>query len=80
MSWKVPFADLQLGPEERAAVLEVLESNWLTMGPKTAAFETAFAAALGTATDGRPIQAIAVANGTAALHLAMAALGIGPGD
>jgi dTDP-4-amino-4,6-dideoxygalactose transaminase len=72
---KVPLFDIDLGEEERTAVLEVLESRWLSSGPRTAAFEDAFAAALGAP------HAIAVANGTAALHLAMLAVGgIGPGD
>ncbi|AVM75587.1 DegT/DnrJ/EryC1/StrS family aminotransferase [Magnetospirillum gryphiswaldense] len=76
MMWKVPFADLRLGDEEKAAVLAVLESNWLTMGPKTAEFEAAFAAALACP----DLGAVAVSNCTAGLHLALAALGIGPGD
>jgi bacteriocin-like protein len=72
---KVPLFDIDLGEEEETAVLEVLRSKWLSTGPRTAAFEKAFAAALGVP------HAVAVANGTAALHLAMLALGgIGPGD
>ncbi|MCC7016149.1 MAG: DegT/DnrJ/EryC1/StrS aminotransferase family protein [Rhodospirillales bacterium] len=76
MRWKVPFADVRLGEEEKAAVMAVLDSNWLTMGPKTQEFEAAFAAAL--AAPG--LQAVALANCTAALHLALAGLGVGPGD
>ena len=53
---------------------DALRSGWLTMGPRTAAFEEAFAQRLGSR------HAIAVANGTAALHLAYLAAGIGPGD
>ena len=56
------------------AVLEVLHSDWLTTGPKVDEFEAALAAAAGTE------HAVVVANGTAALHAAMFALEIGPGD
>ncbi len=63
-----------LGEAELAAVAEVLESGQLTMGPRVAEFERLVAEAVGTA------DAVAVSNGTAALHLAMLALGIGPGD
>ena len=72
---KVPLFDIDIGEEEETAVLDVLRSKWLSTGPRTAAFEEAFAAALAVP------HAVAVANGTAALHLAMLALGgIGPGD
>ncbi len=74
MSWKIPLADLVFGQEEEAAVLDTLRSGWLTQGPRTEAFEAAVAATLGVR------HAVAVANGTAALHLACAALGLGPGD
>jgi perosamine synthetase len=63
-----------VGAEEAAAVAEVLESGQLTMGPKVAEFEAALAAACGVE------HAVAVSSGTAALHLAVLALGIGPGD
>lgn len=74
MSWKVPLADLDYGPAEDAAVLDVLHSKWLTMGAVTQRFEAEFAALAGAA------HAIAVSNATAALHLACRALEIGPGD
>jgi len=76
MKWKIPFADVRLGDEEKAAVMAVLDSNWLTSGPKIQEFEAAFAAAM----THPGLQAIALANCTAALHLAVEALGIGPGD
>jgi dTDP-4-amino-4,6-dideoxygalactose transaminase len=76
MNWKVPFADIRLGDEEKAAVLEVIESNWLTMGPKTKEFETAFADAMNVPS----LEAVSLTNCTAALHLALQALGLGPGD
>jgi dTDP-4-amino-4,6-dideoxygalactose transaminase len=68
------LADVTLGPEETAAVTEVLQSGWLSMGPKTQKFEDRFAHFLGVK------YAFAVANGTAALHLACEVLGLGPGD
>jgi dTDP-4-amino-4,6-dideoxygalactose transaminase len=68
------LSDLDYGVEERQAVLDVLESKWLTMGARTQAFEAAFAAEIGTR------HGIACANGTDGLMLALAALGIGPGD
>jgi dTDP-4-amino-4,6-dideoxygalactose transaminase len=73
-NWRVPLMDVILGAEEMAAVSAVLKSGWLSMGPETRRFEEACARFLGVP------QAIAVANGTFALHLACAALGLGPGD
>lgn len=66
--------DVTLGAEEMDAVAGVLRSGWLSMGPRTRRFEEDFARFLGA-----PF-ALAVANGTAALHLACLALGLGPGD
>jgi dTDP-4-amino-4,6-dideoxygalactose transaminase len=71
--WRIVLADVIFGERERAAVDDVLRSGWLSMGPITEQFETAFAERV-------PEHAIAVTNGTAALHLAATALGIGPGD
>jgi dTDP-4-amino-4,6-dideoxygalactose transaminase len=76
MAWRVPFFDLSLDDEDKAAVMSVLESNWLAAGPQTAAFEAEFAEAVGLEAS----QAVAVTNCTAALHLSLATLGIGPGD
>lgn len=73
-TWKVPLADVKLGPEEIASVTEVLQSGWLSMGPKTREFEARFADFLGVN------YAFAVANGTAALHLACEVVGLKPGD
>lgn len=72
--WKVPLADVQLGPEEIEATIEVLKSGWLSMGPKVQEFEEQFAQFLGIK------HAFAVANGTAALHLACEVLGLKSGD
>ena len=73
MYWEIPLADLDLGPEEESAVLAVLRRGWLTMGGETKDFEEEFAAFTGAK------HAIAVANCTAALHLACLALGLGAG-
>jgi dTDP-4-amino-4,6-dideoxygalactose transaminase len=71
----LPFALPDIGDEEIAAVVDCLRSGWVTTGPKTRQFEQLFAAYLG---DG--VEAIAVNSATAGLHLALEALGIGPGD
>ena len=70
----VPFHRPSIDEAEIAAVVEVLRSGWLTTGPKTREFEDAFAARVGAR------HAIAVTSGTAALHLALLAAGVGPGD
>jgi dTDP-4-amino-4,6-dideoxygalactose transaminase len=74
MNWRVPLADLNFGPEEETAVLEVLRSRWLSMGEVTKQFESDFADFIGAK------HTIAVTNATAALHLACVAIGLGPGD
>lgn len=70
----IPLSDLDYGPEEEAAVLRVLRSKWLSMGPEVQAFESEMSEFLGIK------HAFAVSSGTAALHLAYLALGIGAGD
>jgi dTDP-4-amino-4,6-dideoxygalactose transaminase len=72
--WRIPLFDLDYGDEEESAVLTVLRSKWLTMGEVTQRFEEAFAEEIGVR------HAVAVANGTVALHLACLAAGIRPGD
>jgi dTDP-4-amino-4,6-dideoxygalactose transaminase len=62
--WRIPLSDLNYGPDEEAAVLDVLRSRWLTMGPKTEEFEARMAEYL------QVRHAIAVANCTCALELA----------
>ena len=74
IDWAVPLTDVKVSEEDVAAVLDCLQSGWLTMGPRTADFEQAFAAYAGTR------HAVAVSSGTAALHLAAIAAGLGPGD
>jgi dTDP-4-amino-4,6-dideoxygalactose transaminase len=68
------FSPPLIGEEEIAAVVDVLRSDWLSTGPKTHAFEDAFAAYLGAP------RAQALNSCTAGLHSALTALGIGPGD
>jgi dTDP-4-amino-4,6-dideoxygalactose transaminase len=70
----IPIAKPFLGPEEEAAAAAVLRSGWLMQGSRVAAFEEAFAAHVGAP------EAIAVSSCTAALHLTLHALGVGPGD
>jgi perosamine synthetase len=70
----IRLARPDVGAEEAAAVAEVLESGMLTMGPRVAEFEAGLAAACGVE------HALVVSSGTAALHLAVLALGLGPGD
>ena len=68
------FARPSITPREIEAVVEVLRSGWLTTGPRTREFETAFATRVGVR------HAIALNSATAGLHLALEALGVGPGD
>jgi perosamine synthetase len=63
-----------VGEEEIAAVVDTLRSGWLTMGPKTRAFEVELAGFVGAK------RGIAVSSATAGLHLSLDALGVGPGD
>jgi dTDP-4-amino-4,6-dideoxygalactose transaminase len=70
----IPLFDLQIEEEDVEAVAATLRSGWLTMGPRIAQLEEAFAGQLGCE------HAVAVSSCTAALHLAYLAAGIGPGD
>jgi len=70
----VPFHRAAVGEEEVAAVSEVLRSGWLTMGPRTQQFERQFAQYIGAP------YALAVSSCTAALHLALEAIDLRPGD
>jgi perosamine synthetase len=71
---RLPYGRHSIDDDDIAAVLEVLRSEWLTTGPKVEEFEVAFAGATGAR------EAVAVSSGTAALHAAMFAIGVGPGD
>src|SRR5450759_187052 len=70
----IPFHRPSLGGAERDAAIEVIDSRWLTTGRKCLAFEEAVQARVGSA------HAVAVNSATAALHLALEALGVGKGD
>lgn len=76
----LPFALPEIGDDEIAEVVDALKSGWVTTGPKTKRFEGDFAAWLGDATRGEHLHCVAVNSATAGLHLALEALGIGPGD
>ena len=71
---RIQIAAPSTGEEEWLALREPLETGWLTQGPKVQAFERAFAERHGVA------HALATTSCTTALHLALAALGVGPGD
>ena len=70
----IPVMRPWLGEEEAEAAAEAVASGWVAQGPRVQEFEEAFAAAIGTP------HAVAVSSCTAALHLALIAAGIGPGD
>jgi dTDP-4-amino-4,6-dideoxygalactose transaminase len=70
----IPVMRPWLGQEEAAAAAEAVASGWIAQGPRVQEFEEAFAAAVGAP------HAVAVSSCTAALHLALIAVGIGPGD
>lgn len=72
----LPFALPEIGDDEIAEVVDTLKSGWITTGPKARRFEEAFSEFLGDA----GLHSIAVNSATAGLHLALEALGIGPGD
>jgi perosamine synthetase len=70
----IPYGRHEVDADDLAAVAAVLQGDWLTTGPAVERFEQTFAESVGAA------HAVAVSSGTAALHLAMLAGGIGPGD
>jgi dTDP-4-amino-4,6-dideoxygalactose transaminase len=71
----VPFAAPEIGEDEIREVVDTLRNGWLTTGPKVQRFEADFTAWLGGG-----LESVAVNSATAGLHLALEALGIGPGD
>lgn len=71
---KIPISKPFFGEEERRAVVEPLETGWVVQGPKVAEFESRFAQYTGTP------HALACTSATTALHMALIALGVGPGD
>ncbi|MDY0348448.1 MAG: DegT/DnrJ/EryC1/StrS family aminotransferase [Tenuifilaceae bacterium] len=71
----IPFALPEIGDEEIAEVVDTLRSGWITTGPKAKKFESDFSDFLGGG-----VESIAVNSATSGLHLALEAIGIGPGD
>jgi dTDP-4-amino-4,6-dideoxygalactose transaminase len=74
MDYKIPLFDLNFDQAEEDAVIRTLRSKWISTGPRTAEFENRFAEMLGVK------HALAMANCTASLHLALLLTGIKPGD
>jgi dTDP-4-amino-4,6-dideoxygalactose transaminase len=74
VKWQYPLSDIDLGTEEEKEVLKVLRSKWLSTGPVTERFEKVFSDYLGGG------FALAVSNGTAALHLALTCMDLKRGD
>lgn len=75
IKWKVQLFKLNYDERETNAVLDTLKSGWLTMGQRTLDFEAAYEKTLGAG-----VRCVALANGTAALHIAVLAAGVGSGD
>jgi perosamine synthetase len=71
---KIPISKPFFGEEEKRAIIEPLETGWVVQGPKVAEFEARFAAYAKTP------HALATTSATTALHMALVALGVGPGD
>ena len=69
---QLPYGRQSVDDADIAAVVDVLKSDWLTTGPKVGEFERAIADFCGVA------EAVAISNGTSALHAAMYAAGVGP--
>ena len=74
MSYKIPLFDLNFDEKEEHAVLETIQSKWISTGPKTAAFEEKFASML------KAKHAVALSNCTVSLHLALKLAGVQSGD
>jgi dTDP-4-amino-4,6-dideoxygalactose transaminase len=74
VSWTIPLFDTDFGPDELAAVQRPIRAGWLTMGEETLALEEQLRERVGVQ------HCFATSNCTAALHMACAALGLGPGD
>src|SRR5690348_17127133 len=70
----LPFSAPWFGDEEKNEILQTLDSDWITTGPRTKTFETKFADYIGSG------EAVAVSSCTAALHLALAAIGVSSRD
>ncbi len=75
MTWRVPLFELNYDDRESSAVSNVIASRWLTMGEQIASFENAFSEMIGTG-----VSSVAISSCTGALHIALLAAGVGPGD
>ena len=73
--WRVPLFELNYDDRESSAVSNVIASRWLTMGEQIASFENAFSEMIGT-----DVSSVAISSCTGALHIALLAAGVGPGD
>ena len=74
LRWRVPLSDIVVDDELAETVLAVVRSGWWSMGPQVEEFESEFASFCGAK------HALAVANGTASLHLGLLTVGLAPGD
>ena len=74
MAWKIPLFDTDFGAEEEEALIAVIRRGWVSAGPETQEFEREFSEFLGGP------EVVFLSSGTASIHLALASVGIGPGD
>jgi len=74
LAWKIPLFDTDFGAEEEEALIAVIRRGWVSAGPETQEFEREFSEFLGGP------EVVFLSSGTASIHLALASVGIGPGD
>jgi dTDP-4-amino-4,6-dideoxygalactose transaminase len=74
LAWKIPLFDTDFGAEEEEALIAVIRRGWVSAGPETQEFEREFSEFLGGT------EVVFLSSGTASIHLALASVGIGPGD
>ena len=78
---RVYLSPPDMGADERAMLIDAFDSGWVApVGPHLTQFEEEFVARLGPTSDGTDLHAVALSSGTAALHLALQLVGVGPGD
>ena len=76
MNWRYQLSELNWGKDELTSVMNIMEGGWVTAGEETQRFEAEFISAMGWANR----RAVAVSSCTAAIHLALMDIGVGPGD